>query len=410
MRTLELLVHDNPTQERRARGLSAGVDDYVRTWSSPLVELARRDPAAAVHLGQTYRGTPKLAAIRARFRAFDAVESRLGAQRGAHARNASAQAVAAGVTVLVAALVLLLAFALFVVRTVVRPVRELARAAAAVGDGDLTVRVPATGHDEVGDLGRAFNAMSEALERDRSQLADVTLRLARSNRDLEDFASVASHDLREPLRKIQTFADRLQTRHGDELSEGGADYLTRMLRSAGRMEDLIDDLLTLSRVATDAEPFGPVDLGAVGRDVVADLEVSIERAGATVELDALPTLDADPVQMRQLLQNLIANAIKFRRPDVPPVVRVTSEPHRDDLCVLVVEDNGIGFEQKHAERIFGAFERLHGRSRYDGSGVGLAVCRKIAHRHGGEIAAVGAEGEGARFLVLLPRRQPALAV
>jgi signal transduction histidine kinase len=405
MRALERLVSDNPAQARRAHDLSLWIDDYVDTWATPLVGLAGREPEAAVRLGHTYGGTPRLSLIRSRFGTFNAVEQTLSSQRGAHARGASSDAIAAGVAVLIAVLALVLGFALYVVRTVVRPVRGLAQAAIAVGEGDLTARVPATGNDEVGDLGRAFNAMSAALERDRSQLADVTVRLARSNRDLEDFASVASHDLREPLRKIQTFADRLATGHGHELSEGGADYLARMQRSAARLEELIEDLLTLSRVSTEAKPFAPVDLADVGQDVVADLEVSIESAGATVELDGLPTLEADPVQMRQLLQNLIANAIKFRRPDVPPVVRVTAEPGRDGLCTLMVEDNGIGFDQRHAERIFGAFERLHGRSRYEGSGVGLAVCRKIAHRHGGEIAAVGIEGEGARFLVILPRTQ-----
>ena len=250
----------------------------------------------------------------------------------------------------------------------------------------------------------------EVEERRRAEgLVRATARdLERSNAELEKFAYVASHDLQEPLRKIQAFGDRLQGKFRAQLPETGQDYVDRMLRSAGRMRRLIDDLLTLSRVTSKARPFEPVDLTAVARDVLSDLEVRLEQTGGTVDVGPLPRVDADPSQIRQLFQNLIANALKFHRPGVPPVVTVRAElipdgPGDNSLaCRVTVRDNGIGFDPKYRDRIFEVFQRLHGRDEYEGTGVGLAICRKIAERHGGTIAAQGTPGEGAAFVVTLP--------
>jgi PAS domain S-box-containing protein len=237
------------------------------------------------------------------------------------------------------------------------------------------------------------------------KLRQFAARLARSNRELQDFAFVASHDLQEPLRKIQAFSDRLKLKCGPALDDTGRDYLARMTDAAARMRRLIDDLLMFSRVTSKAKPFEPVDLAAIAHTVVSDLEIRLEQTGGKVEVGPLPTLDADPTQMRQLLQNLIGNALKFRRPEVPPLVAVWGD-RQDGHVRLSVADNGIGFDEKYTDRIFQVFQRLHGRAEYEGSGIGLAVCRKIAERHGGGISARSTPGVGSTFTVTLPLQQP----
>jgi PAS domain S-box-containing protein len=256
--------------------------------------------------------------------------------------------------------------------------------------------------------------MNEELERrvaERTlELSNTNSELERSNRELQEFASVASHDLQEPLRKIQAFGDRLRTRSREELGEQGRDYLDRMQASAVRMSTLINDLLSFSRVTTKAQPFAIVDLNEVSREVLSDLEARIAQTGGSVEIGPLPTLEADPLQMRQLIQNLIGNALKFRKLDTPPSVRVTAEtvPSTNgdaagpESYLLRFEDNGIGFDEKYLDRIFNVFQRLHGRGEYEGTGMGLAICRKIVERHGGQITARSTPGEGATFLVTLP--------
>jgi PAS domain S-box-containing protein len=243
---------------------------------------------------------------------------------------------------------------------------------------------------------------------DISDLKRTQTRLEHSNRELESFAYVASHDLQEPLRKIQTFGDRLKTSSAAELGPKGLDYLEKMNAAATRMRRLIDDLLSYAKVTAQTKPFTRVDLAALTREVLGDLETAIERTGATVTLGELPVLEADPVQLRQLLQNLLSNALKFRREDVPPSVSVEATvdtgAHR---CELRVRDNGIGFDEKYTDRIFDVFHRLHGRDgKYEGSGIGLAICRKIVERHGGSITARSSPGAGATFLVTLPLQQP----
>ena len=237
-------------------------------------------------------------------------------------------------------------------------------------------------------------------------------KLARSNAELEQFAYVASHDLQEPLRKVQAFSDRLRNKYETALDEQGIDYLARMHAAAGRMQKLVNDLLAYSRVATKGEDFIPVALDSVVHEVVGDLEIRIEETGARIEVADMPTIDAAPLQMRQLLQNLIANALKYQRKDVPPFIKIAGEvveigsigPNGTSTktCRIVVEDNGVGFEAQFAERIFGIFQRLHGRGEYEGTGVGLAICRKIAERHDGTISARSRPGVGSTFTVTLP--------
>jgi signal transduction histidine kinase len=263
---------------------------------------------------------------------------------------------------------------------------------------------------------RRIQTFMTEMNQTHEELRSYAAKLELSNKELQDFASVASHDLQEPLRKVQAFSDRLRSRCGASLDDSGRDYLDRIQNAARRMQILINDLLTYARVTTKAQPFAPVDLSVAAREVVADLEARIEQVEGRVEVGELPTVDVDPLQVRQLMQNLIGNALKYHRPHVPPVVRVYSKVAREDHpeaagdlahghCQLVVEDNGIGFEEIYTDRIFTIFQRLHGRNEYEGTGIGLAVCRKIAERHGGSITARSTPGQGSTFLVTLPVRQ-----
>ncbi len=247
-----------------------------------------------------------------------------------------------------------------------------------------------------------------------NKLRAFTVRLEQSNRELQDFAYVASHDLQEPLRKVQAFGDRLNRKYETQLGVEGNDYVRRMRDAADRMQTLINDLLTFSRVTTKAQPFVEIDLTRIATEVLSDLEIKIEETSAKVEIADLPKVDADPVQMRQLLQNLIGNALKFNRAEVSPIIKIYAledeeEIHKtiitEKLVRIVVEDNGIGFEEKYLDRIFTVFQRLHGRTQYEGSGVGLAVCRKIVERHGGNITAQSKPNKGAKFIFSLPAKQ-----
>jgi light-regulated signal transduction histidine kinase (bacteriophytochrome) len=234
-------------------------------------------------------------------------------------------------------------------------------------------------------------------------LAHTNLELQRSNAELEQFASVASHDLQEPLRKVQTFGDQIERRFGEQMPDEAIDYLRRMRSSANRMSTLIEDLLRFSRVTTHAKPAVRVDLGEVAREVTSDLDALLQETRGTVDIAGMPSVQADPLQMRQLLQNLIANAIKFHRPGISPEVKVKEvRSSKPGFASFTVSDNGIGFEDQYAERIFRVFERLHPRDVYEGTGIGLALCRKIVERHGGTITSVSVPDEGSTFTVTLP--------
>jgi PAS domain S-box-containing protein len=250
----------------------------------------------------------------------------------------------------------------------------------------------------------------DALRGSEEKLRQFTIQLERSNRELQDFAYVASHDLQEPLRKIVVFGERLKEKGGETMAAESRDYLERMQKAASRMQTLINDLLAFSRVTTKAHPFAPIDLAEVTREVVGDLEARIEQVKGRVEIGVLPVVDAEKLQMRQLLQNLIGNALKFRRPEEPPVVTVAARKFSDDsgreLCELTVGDNGIGFDEKYLDRIFNVFQRLHTRVEYEGNGMGLAIVKKIALYHGGDITAKSKPGAGTTFILTLPVKHP----
>jgi PAS domain S-box-containing protein len=245
------------------------------------------------------------------------------------------------------------------------------------------------------------------LKKTQAALVEYAEKLNRSNQELERFAFVASHDMREPLRKIILFGGSLARRLDTNIDEEARDYLQRMQNAAQRMQAMIESLLELSRVSTQGKPFETVDLSQVAAEVVSDLEVRIQHERGSVQLGTLPHIEADSMQMHQLLQNLIGNALKFHQPDRPPEVSVSGEvihagQGKGRQVVIQVQDNGIGFDDRDAKRIFQPFERLHGRTEYEGTGMGLAICQKIVERHGGEITAKSEPGQGTTFVVALP--------
>jgi signal transduction histidine kinase len=263
---------------------------------------------------------------------------------------------------------------------------------------------------EITNRRQAAVLLERRVQERTEDLKQTNAALEISNRELEQFASVASHDLQEPLRKIEAFGDRLKTRYCETLDESGRDFLDRILSSASRMRSLINDLLSFSRITTRAQPHQLINLSVVAEEVVSDLEGRLHQVEGKVMIGTLPAIEADALQIRQLLQNLIGNALKFHRTGVPPVVHLAAEivtpPAGRPQCQLTVTDNGIGFEEVYLDRIFNVFQRLHGRNEYEGTGMGLAISRKIVERHGGIITARSVLGAGSTFIIHLPTTQP----
>ncbi|MBL3657583.1 CHASE3 domain-containing protein [Fulvivirga sediminis] len=273
--------------------------------------------------------------------------------------------------------------------------------------------------DELGRLETLYGAIQDITQQKNFEqnLLIKNEELQKSNENLEQFAYVASHDLQEPLRKIRAFGDRLVSKYEQELGEKGADYISRMQNAAARMQSLIDDLLKYSRVARNQDPFKPIELNELIEEVKGDLETRILETNATVEVGQLPKIDGDSLQLRQLFQNLMSNALKFIPSERIPVIKVSSSllagaqvqkkynfnvNSSKQFVEIQISDNGIGFDKKYSERIFNIFERLHGRNEFQGTGIGLAICLKVVQNHNGLISADSVEGEGATFTIVLP--------
>lgn len=258
------------------------------------------------------------------------------------------------------------------------------------------------------------------------QLLENIARLETANKDLDLFAFMASHDLQAPLRKIRMFSDRLLAGPEESLSKEGRLYLSRIREVSGRMQNLINDILRFSKISVEKESFEAVDLGSVIKEVLSELEGVIREKEAEVVLDPLPILPANTVLMGPLFSNLISNALKYTRKGIRPQVRIRYEEAQVTVGTngtgesngsggreqitgfgrIYVEDNGIGFDQKYAEQIFDMFRRLHSNMEYEGTGIGLALCKKIVEMHKGFITALGRPGEGAVFIVSLPLQAP----
>jgi signal transduction histidine kinase len=332
--------------------------------------------------------------------------------------------------VLIGFLGLAVSAAFFISNRITKPLLTLRDGLSKISKSNLKTQLLIDRKDEFGEITEVFNEMisdlneltklkvfTSELQYSEDVLKEYAEKLRQSNKELQDFIYIASHDLQEPLRKIITFGDRIKSKFSNVLDNQGLDYLERMQNAASRMQTLINDLLMYSRITTNAKPFEPVNLNSVVSDVLLNLEVHIEQGKGRVEVGDLPIIEADIFQIRQLLQNLISNALKFHRKEEAPFVKIYS--HRitaqqqisdgnctdDKLCQIIVEDNGIGFDEKYLDRIFGIFQRLQGRSDYEGTGIGLAICRKIVERHNGSITAKSNPGQGAKFIVTLPIKQ-----
>jgi light-regulated signal transduction histidine kinase (bacteriophytochrome) len=254
-------------------------------------------------------------------------------------------------------------------------------------------------------LGLGFYLLAKN-NKNRLELMNYSRKLEESNKNLHDFIFVASHDLKEPLRKISSFGDLLEAELGKAITPDAANYLLKMQSGAQRMHGLIDDLIQLTHVTTQAKPFEPVDLSLILQEVQSDLDIRLKECGGRFEIGPLPTVEADPVQMRQLFQNLLGNALKYRKADTAPVVRVDGEADfKTGKARLWVRDNGIGFAQRDAEKIFNIFQRLQTAEKFEGTGIGLAICRKVVERHNGTITAQSQPGQGTTFEIVLPLNQ-----
>jgi PAS domain S-box-containing protein len=262
--------------------------------------------------------------------------------------------------------------------------------------------------DETGQVISAVAVVRDITDRKQfeSALKQYAEDLHHSNRELESFAFTASHDLQEPLRKIETFSSLLRNRLSDSLNAKDKDYLDRMHNAVVRMQKMVADLMILSRVTSQGQPHIPVNLNDTARSVLSDLELLIQKTEAKIEMGELPEIEADPSQMHRLLQNLVENALKFCREGIPPVLRIGSNVLSPGLVEIYLQDNGIGFDIKYFNQILQPFRRLHSRNEYEGSGMGLAICNRIVERHGGAITATSEIGKGSTFIVTLPIHSP----
>jgi chemotaxis family two-component system sensor kinase Cph1 len=255
------------------------------------------------------------------------------------------------------------------------------------------------------ELRKSREELEVRVQERTAELESYTRELQKSNKALQEFASIASHDMQEPLRKVVSFGKLLKQSYADSLGIEGKDFLDRMVNATERMQALLTSLLHYSRITTRAEPFRSVDLAATVREVLSDLEVWIEKDGGEVRVCDLPTVEADPIQMRQLFQNLIGNALKFHKEGEKPHIEVRGTSLGNGITEIVVTDNGIGFDDKYLGKIFMPFQRLHGRNAYGGTGMGLAICKKIVDRHDGTITARSIPGRGSVFTFTLPSKQ-----
>jgi signal transduction histidine kinase len=375
--------------------------DWRAAYAEPIVAA---DPAA-----------PGMAAGRAfydRVRgATGALEARLEVLRldaRGELGSASSFIAWAGATIGVTLLVLLAVVGYGLRRMVLRPVSDLAALVREVVAGDTDRQVDVDGPGEIRELGADVDAMRRHILRDLDEaqavnrrLDDQARELERSNRDLEQFAYVASHDLQEPLRKVASFCQLLQRRYAGRLDERADQYIEFAVDGAQRMQQLINDLLTFSRVGRITDGFGKVDLGVVAAAAAAQLEQARQEVDGDIVLGELPTVAGDPVLLQALMANLIGNGLKFHRKGVAPVVRVDAQ-REGDMWAMTVTDNGIGIEPEYGEKIFVIFKRLHGRDDYPGTGIGLALAKKIVEFHEGHIELAPGDGQGTTIRFTLP--------
>jgi signal transduction histidine kinase len=409
VRKLAGLVADEPKQQAQVRSIAEQIDDYVNLWARPLVGIARERLPVARSVIVTGTGRMRIDQIRSSFQTLFAQERAVARERERRAERGSSRGIAAGWGGLVLVAVLAVGFALYLRRSVVSPVLTVSEAARRLAGGDMAARVPPIRDDELGDLARAFNSMADSLEASQEELAERSRELERSNRELEQFASVTSHDLQAPLATISMYAQLLEQRHSGDLN-GGRQLVDGINAATVKARSLIRDMLEYSRAGRGELLNEPVDTGSLVGEVLEMLAGPVEQSGASVTVEELPVILGDPRKLRQVFLNLIGNALKFA--DERPVVSVGAHVE-GNTAIFAVRDSGIGMDPGQAERIFQPFHRLHGEDRYPGSGIGLAVCERIVEQHGGRIWAQSTPGHGSVFRFTLPvagRKRPSVAM
>jgi light-regulated signal transduction histidine kinase (bacteriophytochrome) len=256
-------------------------------------------------------------------------------------------------------------------------------------------------------------ASEEKVKQLNRQLLENIASLESANKDLDRFAFMASHDLQEPLRKIRMFSDRLHLKYQELLDDDGKTNILRIQKAAERMQNLITDILTFSKISVDKAAFVNTNINALLGEILVDLDEEIKTKNANIQIDDLPMLNVNPGLIKPLFQNLITNALKYCKKDISPVIKISHEVNallngkskdssREKYCKILIQDNGIGFDQKYAEEIFGMFKRLHHNTEFQGTGIGLALCKKIVEQHKGYISARSKVNEGSTFIISLP--------
>jgi len=410
---------DDLTSDDGLRESAAHADDVAQGWfhsyAEPLVAQVRADGPGSVTNAQVEEGKEQFDQVRAAVSDFSDELTAVRDHEAAQLSHWTTVALVALVVMAVAGLVAGVLVWVALRRWGVRPVDDLAREARAVASGALDEPVTAHGPGEIADLARDVEAMRRtlraqvaAVESSHAELVAVNARLttqteelSRSNRDLEQFAYVASHDLQEPLRKVASFTQLLQKRYGGQLDERADQYIEFAVDGAKRMQRLVHDLLGFSRVGRLGGEVTDVPLDRVLARVLDDLGELVEETGARVETEGLPVVRGEEPLLGQLLQNLVGNAIKFRAPDRPPVVRLSAR-RVEDRWELECRDNGIGIDPQYADRVFVIFQRLHPKDVYEGTGIGLALCKKIVEFHGGSIWIEQPDGPGTSIRWTLP--------
>ena len=408
VRKLERLVSDVPSQQAQVQRIKEQIDDYVNLWATPLLGLARQRLNVAQSVAITGTGRVRIDELRTSFDRLFEQEQALAIRREHSAEKTSSRAIAAGWGGLALLLLLAAAASFYLRRSVVRPVLTVADASRRLAEGDMSARVPPVRDDEIGDLARAFNSMADSLEASSEALAERSRELERSNRELEQFASVTSHDLQAPLATISMYAQLLEQRHARELN-GGQQLVEGINAATVKARTLIRDLLEYSRAGRGELLNEPVEMKDVAGEALEMLAGPIEQSGAAVTVDELPVILGDARKLRQVFLNLISNALKFA--EDRPSVRLSAEI-QGSTAIFAVTDNGIGMDPGQAERIFQPFHRLHTEDDYPGTGIGLAVCERIIEQHGGRIWAQSAPQQGSTFRFTLPvagRRRSSVA-
>ena len=408
VRRLRQLIGDNRELSADLARVGAAADSWRRLYARPLIALASHGPVGPRDLALLDRSKSSFDHLRALFAAQNA-HLAAAAARGS-ARVHRIRAVDNWVLALVVAAFVLAAAALMLIlrRAVVQPLGRLRDATRQVVDGDFDHRIEVTGPADLRAVASDVEAMRSelvaALEEARASQAD----LLRSNAELEQFAYVASHDLQEPLRKVASFCQLLEKRYGDRLDERGRQYIDFAVDGAKRLQVLINDLLTFSRVGRADQVRVRLPLDAPLDAAISALQTAIEESGAVIERPGpLPEVLGDATLLAMLWQNLIGNGIKFRAPDRRPQIRITASGAAEDMWQFCITDNGIGIPAEFREKVFIIFQRLHGRDAYPGTGIGLAICKRIVEHHGGQIHLDSGYTGGTRICFTLPRIGPA---